>query len=147
MAIINDNLGGVIGHIDPAADPMTKKVKVEIAFDNKDKELIPETFVDITIYTTEENNANSVFSADSFLVPLKAVTITQTEKYVFLAKEGKAIKTTVEIGQTEGNKVEITAGLNNGDELIIEGNRNLEGDEGIEIINDPSHPSRFDEAG
>jgi len=135
VVLINDSeeLGGYVSRIDPAADPITKKVGVEIAFDNKNKELIPETFVDVTIPTTRES-ARSIFSDNSFLVPLKAVTITQTETYVFLLKNGVAVKTAVTIGASEGDKIEIISGLNDGDELIIEGNRGLEGGEQLNVI-------------
>jgi membrane fusion protein, multidrug efflux system len=112
---------------------MTKKVKVEIAFDNVDKKLIPETFIDITIPI--DGTGRSEFTEGRFFVPLKAVTITQTENFVFLNKENIAIKTSVEIGETLGDKVEIMVGLSNDDELIIEGNRGLEGDEKVQISN------------
>jgi len=132
-AMINGMFEGVISRIDPSADPMTKKVKVEIAFNNSEQYLIPETFIDITIPVDGRNGAN--FTEGRFFIPLKAVTITQTESYVFIVKDEKATKTTVEIGETSSDKVEIIAGLNENDELIIEGNRGLEGDEEIKTIN------------
>jgi len=64
---------------------------------------------------------------------LKAVTITQTEKYVFLVKDGKAVKTSVELGESEGDKIEVVSGLQDGDEIIIEGNRGLSGNEIVEV--------------
>ncbi|MEK7067977.1 MAG: HlyD family efflux transporter periplasmic adaptor subunit, partial [Patescibacteria group bacterium] len=48
-AVINDNLEGIVTRIDPAADITTKKVTVEITYDNKDKKLIPETFMDVKL--------------------------------------------------------------------------------------------------
>ncbi|MFA5318209.1 MAG: efflux RND transporter periplasmic adaptor subunit [Patescibacteria group bacterium] len=132
-AMINGMFEGVISRMNPSADPVSKKVKIEIAFDNADKYLIPETFVDITIPVDGRNGAS--YSEGKFIIPLKAVTITQTENYVFIAKDNKAVKTSVEIGESEGDKIEIISGLQNGDELIIEGNRGLEGNEVVEIKN------------
>jgi len=132
-AMINGMFEGIISHIDPSADPMTKKVKIEIAFDNINKDLITETFVDISIPVDGRNGSD--FIEGKFFIPLKAVTITQTENYVFLAKDGRAVKTAVEIGESEGDKIEIIAGVNSGDEIIIEGNRGLEGGEELKVVN------------
>lgn len=132
-AMINGMFEGVISRINPSADPITKKVKAEIAFNNSEQYLIPETFVDITIPVDGRNGAS--YSEGRFFIPLKAVTITQTENYIFIVKEDKAVKTSVEIGESAGDKIEIIAGLNNGDELIIDGNRGLEGNEEIRITN------------
>ncbi len=128
---ILDNIIGIITSINPAADPVTKKVKVEILVDNKDKKLIQGTFVDIEIPTKElvKTNENSVF------IPLKTVTITQSENYVFVVKDNKAIKKNIELGRTEGVLIEVLKGLNENDELILEGGKNLEDNENIEIRN------------
>lgn len=68
-----------------------------------------------------------------FYVPLDAVNIGQTKTEVFI-KDGEMTKAVqVETGKIIGNQVEITKGLNSGDELIIEGNRSLTDGEKIEI--------------
>ena len=41
----NKKLGGKVSRIYPAADPVSKKVKVEIAFNNQNQDLIPESFI------------------------------------------------------------------------------------------------------
>ena len=128
---INDTLTGNIAHIDPSADSVTKKVKVEIGFNNDNKDLIAETFVDVKIPI--DGRDSSDFIEGKFFIPLKAVAITQTEKYVFLVKDGKAIKTSVELGESEGDKIEVVNGLQDGDEIIIEGNRGLSGNEIVEV--------------
>jgi membrane fusion protein (multidrug efflux system) len=128
---IRNDLTGIISSIDPAADPITRKVKVEITFDNKDKELIPGTFVEIEIplSSLEKTHPESVF------IPLRAVTIAQNESYVFVNSGGKARKINVVTGKTEGVLIEILDGLHDGDELIVEGAKNLENGEQIEINN------------
>ncbi len=133
QAMINGMFEGVISHIDPVADPTSKKVGVEIAFENANKELIPETFVDIAIPLSASQNFN--LQTGSFFVPVSSVTITQTENYVFVVKNGKAVKREVVAGETEGDKIKIIAGLADEDELIIQGNRNLEGGEDVTISN------------
>lgn len=126
---ILDGLNGVITSIDPVADPITKKVKIKITFDNKDKQLIPGTFVDITIplENIEKTTENSIF------VPLRSVIISQNENFVFVNNNGIAKKLCIKIGKTEGALVEIIEGLNDGDELIIEGAKNLEDGDRLEV--------------
>ncbi|MFA6551266.1 MAG: efflux RND transporter periplasmic adaptor subunit [Patescibacteria group bacterium] len=128
-ANINEKLQGVITNIDPAADSATKKVTVEISYDNKNKDLIPETLVNVKIPV----NGELGISGGSFFVPLQAVAITPNEKFVFIIKDGKAIKVAVESGMTEGEKIEIKNGLKNGDQVVVEGNKELENEDLIEI--------------
>src|SRR3989339_849225 len=47
--IIGDVFVGKISSIDPVADPITKKVKITILFNNKNKELISGTFTDVLL--------------------------------------------------------------------------------------------------
>lgn len=121
---INDELRGAINQIYPTADAVSKKVKVEVLFDNSEEKLIAESFVDVSISL---NNRGS----DTVFVPLKSVNITPTERFVFVAENGQAKKVPVEIGEIEGDKIEIITGINNGDKLITEGSKNLE--EGSDI--------------
>src|SRR3989338_366758 len=131
-AAINDNLAGAVTRIDPAADAMTKKVTVEITYDNKDKKLIAETFVDVKM-PVQSQSAGPL--AGSFFVPLQAVSITPNETFVFIVKDGKAAKIPVELGITEGEKIEVTSGLRNGDEVITEGNKELEEGQNVQTQN------------
>ena len=129
--IIQDGLEGYVILIDPAADPITRKVKIEISFDNKDKKLIQGTFVDVSIPVKELEKTTE----NSFFIPLRAVTITQNENFVFVIAEEKAKKVQVKTGKTEGALIEIIEGINNQDELVIDGNKSLEDGDLIEIKN------------
>ena len=124
-----EELDGIITKIFPSADARTKKVRVEIAYDNKDNKLIPETFVDVRLpINTELDDEKSLF------IPLRAVTITANENYVFIIVNNQAKKTLVKLGETKGTTVEILKGLSNTDELIIEGAKAIEDGEKVEII-------------
>ena len=97
-------------------------MKLEIVFDNKNGELIQETFVDIAIPVKT--------GSESIYIPLKAVTVTQTESYVFVIKDNRSVKTPVILGKTEGEFIEVLSGLNRGDTLAVDGAKNLiDGDE------------------
>lgn len=134
---VNDDITATISSIDPAADPVTKKVKIEILVDNSEGKLISGTFVDVSIPVKklEKTSANSLF------IPLKAINALQNDNIVFLVKNdvetGKNIarEVSVETGKTQANLIEVTSGLREGDELIISGNKDLENNDIIEISN------------
>jgi len=124
---INSELKGTINQIYPTADQTSKKVKVEILFDNAENQLIAESFVDVLIPIEGSEYSNKIF------VPIKAVNFSPSENYVYIARDGEAKKVTVETNLTVGDKIEITSGLSNGDNLIIDGGKNLEEGNKIEI--------------
>ncbi len=121
-------LSGTLSRIFPAADPVSKKVKVEIAYNNENQDLIAGSFVNISLPI--ENKA----AGGAFYIPLQALTISPSESFVFTVVDNKAKKTVVEMGQIEGTEVEIKSGLSDGDVLIIEGAKNLEPDEAVKVI-------------
>ena len=45
--------------------------------------------------------------------------------YLFVVKDGKAEKRTVDVGIARGNLVEITSGVAEGDRVVIKGQANL----------------------
>ena len=89
--IINNDLKAVINSINPIADSITKKVRAEILFNNKNNDLIAGTFVDVSIPLDGVQQT----SKDSIFIPLKAVTIGQNEKYVFINDNGLAKKAVI----------------------------------------------------
>lgn len=118
-------LTATVSRIDAVADEQSKKVTVEIAYDNRDGALIPGTFVEVQIPL--EPRADTV---GTFFVPLKAVTIGQTEQYVFVVVDGVARRRDVTLGETRGETIAVTSGLNKDDVLITDGARNVaEGEE------------------
>lgn len=126
VVYINNDLEGFVSRIDPSADPVNRKVGVEIIFDNANKQLIPETFVDVRIPLTDKTESSKI------QVPLKAVTINQTERFVYILEDNKAKKTSVEIGAIIGADIEIISELPEDALLIIEGSKQLQ--DGSEVI-------------
>ncbi len=131
---INDSLTGVVNLIDPSADEVTKKVKAEVLFDNKDNELISGTFVNVSIDVSEAGVSNE--DSNIILIPLKSLNISQAEKYVFITncsnEKCSAKKVLVEVGRTKGKMVEILSGLDKNNELLVAGSKSVT--DGEEII-------------
>jgi HlyD family secretion protein len=54
-------------------------------------------------------------------------------RYVYVAKDGIAIKTPVEMGAISINSVEILSGLKVGDKVVISGTDNFQNAESVQI--------------
>jgi len=56
---------------------------------------------------------------DALLVPAPALLAEKTSDYVFVVRDGKAVKTKVATGFKDGRQVEILTGLSGGDPLVV----------------------------
>lgn len=114
---------GSVALVSMTADPLTRKFKVEVRVDNPDLILRPNTFGEITL----EISTNE----DALIIPQVAVLENQ---YVFLARENKAEKMEVTLGLQNAELVEVVKGVKEGDLVIVEGNYGLEDGAEIEIL-------------
>lgn len=96
------------------ADSLAKKFKVEVTVPNADGALRPGTFGTVVLDVATRD--------DVLVVPQSAVL---DNKYVFLAEGGKARRREVILGLQSAAFVEITAGLKDGDIVIVQGNYGL----------------------
>ena len=125
--VINNEFQGVITRIDPVADAVSRKVGVEIVFDNTDNVLIPETFVDVSIPLNVVENTG-------IFVPIKAVSITQMDRFVYIIDDNNIVKRVkVEIGQIVGDSIEITNGLQLSDRIVVDGAKQIVDGEKVNV--------------
>jgi len=106
----------VVATISPSADPMTKKYKIEIFHNNP--YLRPGQFIKLKFQIGEID--------DRIFIPITAINILADSNFVWVIKNKKAVKTFVELGEIEGEFVEIKEGIKKGNEVVIEGGRILE---------------------
>jgi len=119
-------LSAVIAKIAPAADPTNKKFKIVAIAANPNLQLKPEMFVEVSF-----DLSASVFGQGKIYLPINAVLVEEDKNTVFIFQDGVAHQKTVTLGKTFGDWVTITSGLTSADQVITEGNRNLE--EGREV--------------
>ncbi|MBN2198410.1 MAG: efflux RND transporter periplasmic adaptor subunit [Candidatus Aminicenantes bacterium] len=112
----------VVSVVNLAANPMTKKFGVEVVTDNPDRDLRPGTFGEVVFEVAMHEQA--------VVVPQNAIL---DNSYVFLAREGKAVKTAVTLGLQNRVWVEIVEGVSDGDVVVVEGNYGLEDGMPIDI--------------
>jgi len=69
----------------------------------------------------------------SFFVPLSAVSMGQQQNTVFINNNNQAQMLKIQIGRTVGSQIEVTEGLQEGDQLIVVNNRGLRDREEIKV--------------
>lgn len=95
-------------------DPLTHTYDVRFTVHNPGSELLPGMVVNVT---TETDDANL-----GMTVPVRSVQQSADgHKFVWLAKNGKATRQSVETGQVQGDRISIASGLAEGDKVIVEG--------------------------
>lgn len=109
---------GMIMSVSKSADPMNKKYKVEI--DPQGISLNPGQFVRVEFTSTKGLDGDRLF------IPITAVLISSNETYVWTIEDGKTVKVPVELGNIQGDHVEVLQGIDSGMEIIIKGGRIIE---------------------
>jgi len=100
----------------PTADRQKATVKVRISFDKLDPRILPDMGVKVTFLGEETGAAKA---AARVLAPHDAVRQENGQPVVFLYREGKVERRAVRVGATQGNDVEIIAGVADGDRLVV----------------------------
>lgn len=109
---------GTLDTTDNAIDTTTGSVKLRAIFDNKDESLFPNQFVNVRLLVDTVKDAT--------VVPVAAIQRGQPGTYVYLVKADDTVTIkVVELGVTDGEKVQITSGLQVGDEVVIDGTDRL----------------------
>lgn len=109
----------IVAAISPSADPVTKKYEVEIY--HKNAFLQPGEFVKLRFQVGDQTNSDS-----RIFLPINAINILSYGSFVWKVEEGKALKTEVQLGDIEGEYVEVLSGLELDEEVIVEGGRILD---------------------
>jgi membrane fusion protein (multidrug efflux system) len=86
---------------------------VEVDLPNKDHMLKGGMFARVEVLVGKHPNA--------LQIPIDAVSRLEDAQYVYVVREGTAVRVPVEIGVRDENLVEITKGLNGSEEVIVSG--------------------------
>ena len=100
----------------PTADRQKATVKVRISFDKLDPRILPDMGVKVTFLGDAPAAAPG---ASRVLAPQTAVRQDNGQSVVFLYRDGKVERRAVSVGATQGNDVEIIAGVADGDRLVV----------------------------
>jgi RND family efflux transporter MFP subunit len=108
-----------------ALAPIARTLRAQISIDNRERLLLPGLYAEVRFSFTP--------SKEHFIIPIDALIIRNGPPYVAIVqKEGRVHLQQVEIGRDLGNQIEIIAGLQDGDLLVL--NPNYQISEGVQVV-------------
>ena len=115
---------GTVDFVAFKADPATKTFLVRSVIDNPDHDIRPGMIGRVAFVRR--------MVPDAVAAPLFAIVDKGGERIVFVDKDGVAESRVISIGVIEGDRVQITSGLDIGDHLIVQGHTEVE--DGMKVI-------------
>lgn len=130
--ILGKSLDAKIRQAGNFINPANRTFKVEVAVPNKDKMIKPNLTAKLKINDYTNNKA--------LLIPQSIISENAAgEQYVYTITDkkdslAKAKRIIIETGKTQGDDIEVLAGLNNGDEIIQEGARSVKNGQEVKVL-------------
>lgn len=137
-SIPDETFRGTITFRSPIVDSSTGTMEVKITLNEWDQRLVPGMFMRANIITDTRD--------DVIVVPKKAVIYDGDDRFVFLAAGEEAEKRAVTLGIEDNTRVEVTEGLEVGDQLVVIGQRGLRDGNPIEIAGNDDEEGTADPA-
>lgn len=135
--ILGKKIDSKVRQVGDFINPNNRTFKVEISIPNKDKSIKPNLTAKLKI--------NDYSNETALLIPQGIISENASgEQYIYVIKEkvgndeGKAEKIVIETGLTQGDYIEVSNGLQAGDEIIMEGARSVNDGQKVKIINQDS---------
>jgi membrane fusion protein (multidrug efflux system) len=116
-------LTGVIDFVAYKADPATKTFPIKVIVENPNHDIRPGMIARVAFLRR--------IIPDALSAPIFAIVDKGGERILFVEKDGAAHARTISIGAIEGDKIQITKGLQAGDHLIVVGQKDVE--EGMKV--------------
>ena len=119
---------GMISLISPVLDRASRSAKVEIVIDNAALRLKPGMFAKVRVPVE--------IHTDAILLPRSAIIEDNIKnaQTVFVVADGRSKRRQIQVGLTEGSRVEITSGLSEGEQVVIAGQHTLKDDEEVTVM-------------
>ncbi len=125
-ALDNLNVTGTRYFLSPVPDTAARIYRFELSVENPENTILPGMFIRANIVKKEVH--------DAVAIPFYSVISRGNEQFVFVEENGKAVKKNVSLGIMEGWMVEVTQGLEEGENLIVEGHRDVEDGQSIKVV-------------
>jgi membrane fusion protein (multidrug efflux system) len=116
---------GEVIFVSDRIQPGSQTFEVRVKLDNADGAIKAGAFARVKMVRRDEPQA--------LLIPLRAVLRDEGETNVFVARDGKAAKVPVRLGETQADRVLVLDGLKAGDELITSGVAELEPGQAVQL--------------
>jgi RND family efflux transporter MFP subunit len=109
----------------PTADRQKATVKVRIAFGELDPRILPDMGVKVSFLAEETETAPGAAAAPAALVPEKAIRAEGEQSVAFVFTGDKVERRAVRVGGRRGDELEVVAGLNAGERVVVDGPADL----------------------
>jgi RND family efflux transporter MFP subunit len=132
FTVLNKQMDAKVRQAGNFINPANRTFKVEIAVDNKDKTIKPNLTAKLKI--------NDYTNDKAILIPQSIISENaEGQQYVYTITEksedkGKAKRVIIETGKTQGDLIEVTSGLENGNEIVDEGARSVKDGQDVKIL-------------
>ncbi len=113
----NHHYDGYVAKIVPTADRTKATVMVKVGFKHYDNRVLPEMSAKV-LFLKEGKSQEESNNKAMLVIPQSAIKIENGNQFVFIVKDNKAYEVAVATGKTFSDYVEITNGLQNGDQVI-----------------------------
>jgi membrane fusion protein, multidrug efflux system len=128
VALKDPDFIGTVEEIGVMADPIAHTYKIKIAILNRNRQIKPGMICNVTI--------NKINETAGLFVTNSAVLVDEKGKnFVYAVNGDKAFRKYVTTGKLLRNGVEITGGLNNGEQIVITGQHKLDDNTPVRIVN------------
>jgi len=134
---------GVVTKKRPAFDPITRLAKIEIMFPNEDGSLHPGMFGEVELVIDSKDNIPLVpaqallyrIELDESLGRLIDEQLVR-QAYVYVIENDRAARRDVQIGYETQDFVEITSGIEPGEQIVVRGQNNLTDGSRVNVADD-----------
>jgi len=129
-----ETLDAEVVELSPMLDPATRTIETTLEFTDPDQHARAGMFARISIVTDERE--------DTPVVPADAVVTRQDRQYVFVIDdEERAEQREVELGLQTAEQIEVVSGVEPGEEIVVEGQGQLEDGVKLRLIEDDETPA------
>ncbi len=125
-AIPDRKFKGHIEVISPSTDPQSQAYLVKVFIENPKQIIKPGMFTDVLFTKKKVDNA--------LVIPLEAVVNLESDPYVYVLKNNKAVKTPVTTGINNNQEIQIISGLSKESKVIYKGQSLLKPGQGVEVV-------------
>lgn len=125
-ALDNRVITGTKHFLSPSPDTTARLYMMELEIDNPDRSILPGMFIRADVVKRSVSEA--------IAIPLYSVISRNNSQYVFVEEDGVAKKKNVTLGIMENWLIQVTSGLQPEDRLVIEGHRDIENDQKINVV-------------
>ena len=131
-ALPGEPIVAAVSRVSPVVDPQTGTFKITVEIVDKERRIKPGMFGRIGVVQDVHENA--------LQIPRSAIVDDQGAASVFVIEEDRAIRRAVSLGYGNRGMVEITSGLEDGEQVVTVGQASLKQDSHVTVINQDGKP-------